>query len=425
MRTKQKGCLMTMIRRASEMVELRVRSGKTGKPAWLNLSARRLLPQSHPDLRGPGIYGLFLDGALFYVGVFAGSAHNPFGGSVLHKRWFMHLTYQTLRSQAVVFAPEQMQRILRELDGPVSQGFADLLGGRNVDCHALDPIIFPLIARPNKNGFQNGNCTINKVQFAERHWLILGPDRITPEALADRITIAYKTVPESWRRAVPTDLGDRAGLWAKKNWLFDAETDLIARLRPACNSETPLHDVRDDVTIAMFTGELSRLFIGAAPAAPTDVAVHPAENLSPVADITDDPLTGPTTVDAGEDDQGSIVVEYEDELVLPGADEDSSEQAMIARLVDLCPAAFEVYATRNDVRIALRGPRRKPLLTLALSRGAFRCNARAPVNVCAALGFDAAPAAVGTQMDSSFTFEPRRHEAVDLIAVAGAALRGS
>ena len=110
--------------RASELFTLRPVPPTLGKPAWMNLRAVPRAPWAgEPEaLRGPGIYGMFHDDRLVYVGLYAGKAERPFGGSVL-ERWEKHVTYQTLRSPYVTFARRHLKHLhalaAAEPNGPI------------------------------------------------------------------------------------------------------------------------------------------------------------------------------------------------------------------------------------------------------------------------------------------------------------------
>lgn len=408
-----------MIRRASELVHLRQLSSVPGKPEWMNLRAAPALPPSFPELRGPGIYGLFLDDRLFYVGVYAGRSHAPFAGSALHLRWHMHVTYHTLRSPAVNFRAEQMNRILRELDGPVSTAFAELLGGRDVDCRTLDPAQHPLLGTVNVKGRQEGCCTINKVAFAERNWAVLGPDGPGASAIAERLSVVYMAAPDNWKHLLPAAPQPHAAGWVKNNWLFPIEDDLIKTFRPLCNTHpaVTLDNARDDVTPALFLEALAPLQ-GQAPPIATGAHAAPVgadEDL----DITDDPVSGAFIIDRVTD---SETQEPDASNACGDMDADTPAILFLSQLRDGCPDTMEVYRTGRDVRLALRSPRRRPLLTLTPTQEGYRCNSRAPVGFCRLLGFDADGASPGSGMTSSFAVDPVRHSVGALLAVSGAAL---
>src|SRR4051795_3692227 len=75
-------------------------------PTWANLKAVRHLhcEGESPEFAGPGLYALFLNKSLFYIGLNAGQKRNPLGGSVLN-RWGKHIVGQTLRSRYLCFKP--------------------------------------------------------------------------------------------------------------------------------------------------------------------------------------------------------------------------------------------------------------------------------------------------------------------------------
>jgi hypothetical protein len=72
------------IYRAERFFRYRVVEHKATTPEWMNLvvDRREEWRGEHEAFKGPGLYGVFLDCTLFYVGLYAGKKDHPFGGSV-------------------------------------------------------------------------------------------------------------------------------------------------------------------------------------------------------------------------------------------------------------------------------------------------------------------------------------------------------
>lgn len=240
-----------------------------GLPAFANLKARRRADARNLEsLKGPGIYGLFCKGRLYYVGIYTGAAKKTFTGSVLD-RWYMHLTYHSLRSPKIRFVASSMQRILRELKGEPADTFAEMLGGRDLSIDDLRNANVPFIG-------SGPSCTFNKAVFASRNWDVFAPGN--EETMLSEVTFVYGRIEDASAALLAEAAGTDAYHWAKYNWLETRETALVDELRPICNSVTD--SFRDDVTVEEFTAALRAQFDR-----PLDryLKDHPAKAPIPVA----------------------------------------------------------------------------------------------------------------------------------------------
>ncbi|WP_374297357.1 hypothetical protein [Sphingomonas sp.] len=372
------------IYRAAELFTLQTVPAVEGKPAWMNLRARRR-PQwlgEPPALTGPGIYGMFLDDRLAYVGIYAGHAQRPFGGSVLD-RWHKHVVYQTLRAPEVAFAASQLSRILNALDGPA---IAEIGA-----CPEDEPLI----------GRHGGSCTFEKARFAVRHWDVFGPGN--EAGMLDRLSFVYHRLDPSWADEVPAggecDASCPSG-WVKRNWLHEPERLLIAALQPPCNSRThgrPCDIGPDELLsrIAAIVNAPPADAVAAPPPAPTPSKPQSAENSLMTHDDEETPGEAAFRAKLGD-----------------------VAEAMLDELHARCPSAMQIGFTNiPDLRIYMG---RRVLVTLSpRTKGGLPCETYAPVSVCRAFGFDASPK--HGQMTARFTFLPDQHDIGDLLAVAGAA----
>jgi len=228
---------------------------KKGQPSFANLRAdpKEAWKGSPAVLRGPGIYGVFCKGNLAYVGVYTGNKRKTFVGSAID-RWFMHLTYFSLRSPKISFAPKNMARILAELsDGAPSKAFATLLEKANWKAGDLKGVQVPFLTGGN-------SCTYNKANFATRNWDVFAPGKET-EMMTNISFVYARFLPET-----VSLLGNLAGTpegyrWVKKKWLTPREGHLIKTLRPICNSQTkkdPRHNVCVDEFITALRAEMEK-----------------------------------------------------------------------------------------------------------------------------------------------------------------------
>ncbi len=61
---------------------------------------------------GPGIYLLFYEGRLIYIGKFLGVRNAPFSGDVTSQRWWAHIGTITMRGHRVSFPKGSLARIM-------------------------------------------------------------------------------------------------------------------------------------------------------------------------------------------------------------------------------------------------------------------------------------------------------------------------
>jgi hypothetical protein len=380
--------------RAEDLCSFKQVAAKPGKPDFATL---RALPQpqwrgQHAEFAGPGIYGVFLDDSLFYVGLYAGKKLQPFSGTVL-ERWLKHITYHIVRSPDIAFAPNKMRIILDTLDGAASRALAACLpGGR--DSQAL-PAEHVLLA--------GASCTPNKVRFVD-----LNPELLTqePETLIKRFSFVYVQWPrEDINRIDP--VAPAPSNWVKAHWLASVERELILDCRPICNSQTVPGTERRDVYPAKFEAALKIALETKVDAA--HVALPPAMAREELALIEEDEHDL-------EEPNAELFVDH-----APVANRAQAE-ILLEDLRQACPVGWEVNCTDTpDIRIHLKQPvaGTKVLLTLAPN---FRGHTEASAAACERLGFEAGTD-TGARLRTPFRFDPARHGPADLFALAGVTLQ--
>lgn len=399
-----------MIYQAADLLTLEDVGLRPGKPAWANLRARPNPRWRYArELAGPGLYGLFLDDALFYVGLHTGGRKRAFGDSVLD-RWYKHVVNHTLRWSELAFAPNQLVRVLGDKDSKVAPDLAACLpDGRDSDLSSLEKL--PLT--------RGANATYNKARFASRHWDVFGPG--AEDDLLRRITCVYRRLPDAGNMLDELPEADRYD-FVKSAWLGRREKCLIRAFRPICNNGVKPGEEQDGIGAAAFEAELDRLI--AEPLEPVipSAAIAPSEpaTTTPVNDTTDDTPdleNEPGSADeaAPGDDDGGAEAEFRRRLKSVEA------EALIDELLITCPGGMNVYFTKRHLRLRLNTAKEPVLMTLGTSRGRLSCATRASVAACRAIGFaDAAPVTDGP-MAAGFSFNPAVHNLTALIAVAGAA----
>ncbi|RYE64914.1 MAG: hypothetical protein EOO81_13395, partial [Oxalobacteraceae bacterium] len=233
---------------ASDLMRLEDIGPAPGMPSWANL---RAVPNPSctvdpAELMGPGIYALFLDGALFYLGIYAVPKQSVMA------RWHKHVVAHTLRASQMFMSRSALVQSL-SLPGPVGAGLRACLSDamlvqfddfrveheppslksryamRKLNFVDEDGPCAPMVVR-------SFNTIFNKARFAEANWDLLGPKN--DQKILSHITCGYE------RLQVGSGL---AKSFIKANWLEPRETDLIRRMRPICNSHVPVGKERNNV----------------------------------------------------------------------------------------------------------------------------------------------------------------------------------
>lgn len=102
---------------------------------------------------GPGIYGCFWKGALFYIGTYAGRDVDLRLGNVAGERWWKHVEGMTFRSRRIGIAPSRLEWITTRHTSRLAQ----LLGEGDR-------------AKLTKKGGNGIQVQYNKFLFADQHW---------------------------------------------------------------------------------------------------------------------------------------------------------------------------------------------------------------------------------------------------------------
>lgn len=195
---------------------------------------------------GAGIYGCYLDGRLFYVGIFAG-AGTPDKGNVINERWRKHVGGMTLRGEKVTLCESGLETIAREgLDSELARAI--------------------LAARPRMSKDRGLQTNINKFRFADRHWRRF---RGLDDRLLERFQFSYVRF---------ADGGVLAGVGKEvvKHHLAAVEKAIVRTLRPPCNKDSGKtdgetrhglpHTVR--LTRKLLAGRLEAIAAGTVPLMP-------------------------------------------------------------------------------------------------------------------------------------------------------------
>ena len=155
---------------------------------------------------GTGIYALFYDGRLFYIGIFAGTGPSK-RGNVIRERWRKHLGGMTLRGRNVTICNTDVQRISARNDrGQLGQAILN----------ATRAVMI------KDKGLQTTYC---KYKFANEHW----------EAFEWFNAATLKRFQFAFVRCNPEHAFGQLSKPTLKAALESIEHKLVVALEPPCN----------------------------------------------------------------------------------------------------------------------------------------------------------------------------------------------
>ena len=100
--------LTSVIKNAAELVEATEGEAWPGNPVWMNVSFR-VRRNNQFEFPGAGLYVIFLDEQLIYLGIYAGSKGDPYSGSALRDRWLKHVGTITFRGKKISLRPSAIR----------------------------------------------------------------------------------------------------------------------------------------------------------------------------------------------------------------------------------------------------------------------------------------------------------------------------
>lgn len=128
-------------------------------------------------IRKPGVYAIFFDDSLLYVGKYQGKKSDPFAGDVVRDRWAKHLATITCRGKSLSMSKKTLSITRREISGSLSKAS---LATSLLDCD--DDVTVT----------DRGCVTsLPRVRFALRNWDQFSDDL---QQTLNRFTFAYLSV---------------------------------------------------------------------------------------------------------------------------------------------------------------------------------------------------------------------------------------
>jgi hypothetical protein len=174
------------------------------------------------NLAGAGVYGLFYQDQLIYVGKFKnGNKGTPFAGNVAKAQWWTHIASMTMRGRKVSVSTTS----LRELRSKEIESSLVMI---------LDPVVESHMVKDR--GCSSG---LRRVLFALEHWNEF--EHADMNSLLSFFSFCYIRIPFS---------NEDPAIFRKK--IGSAENKIIAMLKPRCNKETPIGKARACVFVDEF-----------------------------------------------------------------------------------------------------------------------------------------------------------------------------
>lgn len=133
----------------SDLVNLIEVTPINGNIASLNI----LFKPKKAKISEPGVYAIFFDNKLLYLGKYQGTSKDAFGGCVNRERWCKHLATITLRGKKVSCKPSTLQKVKNEPN--LKNAFYDSLGEFDEDVFVGDRGCITVLPR---------------IQFAINNW---------------------------------------------------------------------------------------------------------------------------------------------------------------------------------------------------------------------------------------------------------------
>lgn len=187
-------------------------------------------------ITGPGIYGLYFDGALIYIGKYQGTKADVFGGDIAEQRWWKHIASITLRGHRLSIARRTIHAIANEQaavveDSPVAHALRAVGTGLSTD-------------RGCSSGY-------NRVRFAIQHWSSFDQDGHWDSGqVLSRFTFVY--VRFDPRAGTAANAGFSLAPDTIRRRVSAVEHQLIRSYAPPCNNETKWGTVAPTISMAAF-----------------------------------------------------------------------------------------------------------------------------------------------------------------------------
>ena len=194
------------------------REGLAPMPAIFNLKFR-YNSKDQAALAGGGIYAIYYDGELLYIGIFTGDRGVPFASNVAAQRYWKHLEALTMRGYSVGFNPTNYDKSIQLPDG-----------------HLVSALRASTEPR-GRGAVRSYPC---KVEFAARRWNAMSKVEKDASVLG-RFTFIYG-------RVGPDHFQSDVSYGELKRYLEAIEAGLILDYRPICNVKFPRIN-REDLKI--------------------------------------------------------------------------------------------------------------------------------------------------------------------------------
>jgi len=199
---------------AQELFDIKQSTSLLGMPSWANLRFTIKRKNMKQDFGGLGLYGVFYENYLIYVGKFLGQKINPYGGDIRDARWSKHLGSLTLRARNLSFSKRSMDSIAQTNEsipkGCLMQVSPDML-------------------------LRDRGClsTLNRFLFGSQNWSSFS---ILNDSILEKFEFMYIKVQDG--SSTETDM---------RLSVSQAEVAVVMQLKPRCNAVILDHQAKKNL----------------------------------------------------------------------------------------------------------------------------------------------------------------------------------
>jgi hypothetical protein len=363
-----------------------------GNPVWANVDFCRR--ESDPQkLRGPGIYAIFFDAKLIYVGKFLGHRTSPFSQNISRARWDKHLGTMTLRGRHISWPGQTLDRIVRD--------FPDATPVQEMRAATRETLC-------RDRGMQS---SYNRFRFGDAHWARFST---IDASVLGGFRFLYVQVQN-------TPLVSDLGIDGIRAAVSEAENILVSRLRPQCNGSVPFGSGLDGHELEYVAEQIATVLEAKLLIPPTDPFVPPCADDSGDASL----CAGDPAIAVAGNARGCPAEElWYQQFPADGAARHAVD-CIVRELGPTCEVHF-TYTAGADLRIrATRADgRARNIFTMQYRTRTndFCCRALAAPLVCQQAGFQAVETA--DPLPSKFILNPGLAQKESVLSVIGSAIEG-
>ena len=181
-------------------------------PKWANLNFKiKKESEKKDNFIGPGIYAIFFEDKLIYIGKFLGEKENAFSGDIRDERWRKHLGTITLRDRNISFSSQAVLDVIQNSKLPPSN-----------DINWSSKNLKALLIRDRSRV-----STPNRFRFGSKiGWY--GDDAVIDTKKLNKFKFLYT--------AINSQIAKNSEIGLIRSFVSSVETELVKTFKPLCNS---------------------------------------------------------------------------------------------------------------------------------------------------------------------------------------------